>query len=144
MGTAYETDVIAWAQEQAKLLRSGQFADLDIEHIADEIEDVGKRAQRELAKQMVALLAHILKWQFQPDHRGARGEKAIKAQRKEIEYSLKEAPSLRASLLDPDWWADVWGDAVVEVMKDGGMSNIDLPETCPWRAAKVLDHGFFP
>jgi len=42
MKTSYDSDVIAWAQEQANLLRSGQFSRLDIEHIADEIEDVGK------------------------------------------------------------------------------------------------------
>ncbi len=40
----YEHDVIAWANEQARLLRSGQFAALDIEHLAEEIEDVGKLA----------------------------------------------------------------------------------------------------
>ena len=38
----YEKDIIAWANEQAKLLRAGQFDQLDIEHIAEEIEDVGK------------------------------------------------------------------------------------------------------
>ena len=62
----YEKDIIAWANEQAKLLRAGQFGQLDIEHIAEEIEDVGKSEQRELASRMAILLAHLLKWQFQP------------------------------------------------------------------------------
>lgn len=39
----YETDVVAWANEKARLLRAGCFDLLDIEHIAGEIEDVGKR-----------------------------------------------------------------------------------------------------
>ncbi len=38
----YETDVIAWANEQATFIHSGCFDLLDLEHIADEIEDVGK------------------------------------------------------------------------------------------------------
>jgi hypothetical protein len=42
IATDYETDVIAWANEQARLLRAGLFSQLDIEHIAEEIEDVGK------------------------------------------------------------------------------------------------------
>jgi len=54
----YEKDVNAWASEQAKLLRTGQFNLLDIEHIAEEIEDVGKSEQRELANRMAVLLAH--------------------------------------------------------------------------------------
>ena len=58
MQTPYETDVIAWAIEQACLLRAGKFATLDIEHIAEEIEDVGKSEQRELASRMTVLLAH--------------------------------------------------------------------------------------
>jgi Domain of unknown function DUF29 len=55
MGTTYESDVIAWANEQAALLRSGQLSAIDIEHIAEEILDVGKSEQRELASQMAVL-----------------------------------------------------------------------------------------
>ena len=43
----YETDIISWANEQAAFIRSGRFDLLDLEHIADEIEDVGKSEQRE-------------------------------------------------------------------------------------------------
>jgi hypothetical protein len=42
---AYEGDVVAWAQEQARLLRARRFDALNIEHIAEEIEDVGKSEQ---------------------------------------------------------------------------------------------------
>jgi hypothetical protein len=42
MGTAYETDIVAWACEQAELLRSGNFSAIDVDHIADEIDDVGR------------------------------------------------------------------------------------------------------
>lgn len=55
----YDQDVIAWANEQARLLRAGQFDRLDIEHLAEEIEDVGKSEQRELASRMAVLLAHL-------------------------------------------------------------------------------------
>jgi hypothetical protein len=34
--------VILWSEEQARLLRARRFAELDIEHLADEIEDVAK------------------------------------------------------------------------------------------------------
>jgi len=47
--TSYETDVVVWANEQAALLRSGRFDQLDLTHIAEEIEDVGKSEQRKLA-----------------------------------------------------------------------------------------------
>jgi hypothetical protein len=54
-------DVVLWAQEQAALLRSGQSSKLDLEHIADEIEDVGKTEKRELASRMPVLMSYLLK-----------------------------------------------------------------------------------
>jgi hypothetical protein len=47
---SYDNDVLAWASEQTRLLRAGCFDALDVEHIADEIEDVGKSEQRELGR----------------------------------------------------------------------------------------------
>ena len=63
----YETDVLAWSNEQARLLRAGQFGLLDLEHIAEEIEDVGKSEQRELASRLAVLMAHLLQWHSQPE-----------------------------------------------------------------------------
>ncbi len=108
MGTAYETDIVAWAREQAALLRSGQLSALDIEHIAEEIEDVGKSEKRELASRMAVLLAHLLKWQHQPGRRGSSWTRTLKEQRKAIAAALRQTPSLKASLTDADWLAVVW------------------------------------
>ena len=58
----YENDIVAWANEQARLLRASRFDLLDLEHLAEEIEDVGRSEQRELANRMAVLLAHPLKW----------------------------------------------------------------------------------
>ena len=48
MSVAYEKDIVAWANEQASFIRAGRFDLLYLEHIAEEIEDVGKSEQREL------------------------------------------------------------------------------------------------
>jgi hypothetical protein len=58
MTATYENDIVAWAKEQAYLLRSGRLSSIDIEHIAEEIEDVGKSEQRELANRMALLLSN--------------------------------------------------------------------------------------
>ena len=60
MTKRYETDVVAWASEQSRLIRAGRFELLDLAHIAEEIEDVGKSELRELASRMAVLLAHLL------------------------------------------------------------------------------------
>lgn len=61
MDTQYERDVVAWAREQAALLRSGCLDRLDLPHIADEIESVGTSEQREFARRLSVLLMHLLK-----------------------------------------------------------------------------------
>ncbi len=53
----YDRDFYAWANEQAALLREGKLGDADIEHIAQEIESMGKTEKRELASQLHAVAA---------------------------------------------------------------------------------------
>ena len=139
---SYDKDVIAWASEQARLLREGQFSKLDIEHIAEEIEDVGKSEQRELANRLVKLLSHLLKWQFQPSRKGSSWEITIRNQRRAIQLHLKQAPSLKAKLNDAEWWEVVWGDAVALASKETGLK--EFPEICPWAFEQIMDTGFWP
>ena len=89
----YEDDIVAWANEQAWLVRNKKFELLDIEHIAEEIEDVGKSEQRELASRMAILLCDLLKWQHQPARQGASWQATIKTQRERIKHRLKNALS---------------------------------------------------
>ena len=142
MGTPYEKDVVAWAMEQAALLRSGQLSALDIEHIAEEIEDVGKSEKRELASRMAVLLAHLLKWQYQPGRRGSNWTRTIKEQRKAIAAAMRQTPSLKASLTDVDWLAGTWADAVSKAVDETGLDS--FPEDCPWSMDEVLAAEFFP
>lgn len=98
----YETDIVAWFCEQARLLKAGQFDQLDLEHLAEEIEDVGKSEQRELASRMAVLLTHLLKWQHRPGRRSASWEITIRNQQKGIIRRLGKTPSLKVDLQDAD------------------------------------------
>ncbi len=142
MRTSYETDVVAWASEQARLIRAGRFDLLDLEHIAEEIEDVGKSEQRELANRMAVLLAHLLKWQYQPDRQGNSWARTIKEQRKGVLSRLDETPSLKSKLTETKWWDGVWADAVAQATDETGIDT--LPEVCPWSEAAVLGEGWLP
>ena len=127
---AYDEDIHAWSQEQAQLIRAGRFDLVDRKHVAEEIEDVGKSEQRELASRMAVLMAHLLKWRYQPERRGASWERTIKAQRKELAYHLDETPSLRPKLIEPRWLDMVWARAVAQAVSE---TDLDcFPETCPW------------
>jgi hypothetical protein len=144
MGTPYEKDVVAWAYEQAALLRAGKLASIDIEHIAEEIEDVGKSEQREFASRMAILLAHLLKWQFQPERRTNSWTNTILTQRAAIERRLRKTPSLKPMLTEEDRIADMWGDAREQAANEARIGFADFPESCPWTMSSVLEQGFLP
>jgi len=142
MATEYQADIIAWANEQAALLRAGNLSAIDIEHIAEEIEDVGKSEQRELASRMAVLLSHLLKWQFQPDRRGSSWQRTIKEQRRAIAAHLKETPSLRSTLDNPVWFDGVWADAITKSIDETGLDA--FPDDCAWGVDQILSPEYLP
>jgi hypothetical protein len=143
MPTTYEQDVAKWSEEQAALLRAGKFLEIDIEHIAEEVEDVGKSEQRELANRMAVLIAHLLKWEHQPERRGASWESTIRTQRIAIEKRLEKTPSLKSSIEDADWWVDAWADAI-RIFADETGIDIEFPDSCPWTFERIMDPGWKP
>lgn len=62
----YETDFLHWTQEQAAALRAGQFTALDWEHIAEELEDMGREQKLALQSLLRQILVHLLKLQLSP------------------------------------------------------------------------------
>jgi hypothetical protein len=141
---SYDQDVILWSEEQARLLRARRFSELDIEHLADEIEDVGKSEKRELASRMAVLLAHLLKWSRQPDNQTNSWRSTIVLQRKRIALAIKETPSLRAVMRDRDWQEAVWLDALAQACRETGLAEESLPEACPWPLDQAADADFWP
>ena len=129
MSTTYEKDIIVGATEQAALLRAGKLSGLDIEHIAEEIEDVGKSEKRELSSCMAALLSHLLKWEYQADRRSNSWTSTTGDQRKRIALALKATPSLHASLADADWLEEAWLDSRSRARTEASLDN--FPELCP-------------
>ena len=144
MNTSYEADVVAWANEQATLIRAGKFEQLDLMHIAEEIEDVGKSEQRELASRVAVLIAHLLKWQYQPSRRSASWERTINEQRRLSVRRLKKTPSLTPMLTDPEWLDDIWVDATVFASKETSLDESVFPESFPWAMSDVLTEGWLP
>lgn len=139
---SYETDVVAWANEQARLIRAGQLEQLDLEHIAEEIEDVGKSEQRELASRMALLIAHLIKWRYQPERQSNSWKRTIKEQRKALAFHIKQVPSLKPRLADPEWQGAIWADAVTLAIAETGMGG--FPEDCPWTIDEILAGDFLP
>lgn len=63
----YEDDFDAWVHKQISLLKAGETNEIEVKHLIGELEDMGKGKVRELGSRLVILIAHLLKWPFQPE-----------------------------------------------------------------------------
>ncbi|HET6238832.1 MAG TPA: DUF29 domain-containing protein [Acetobacteraceae bacterium] len=138
----YDHDFYAWPTEQAGLLRAGRLAEADIEHIAEEIESMGRSKKRELVNRLTALLLHLLKWQFQPGLRGNSWRLSIEERRCRLEDHLNDNPSLR-SLLDAAM-RDNYRLALIEAERETGLARATFPPVCPFAFERATGADFWP
>jgi len=138
----YDRDFFEWTQCTAALLRAGRFDQADIEHVAEEIEDMGKRERRELVHRIAILMAHLLKWQVQPERRSRSWELTIRVQRKGIAKLLKGMPSLRPFLEEN--LEDAYEEALAQALNETGQVESVFPPTCPYTIDVILDPEFLP
>jgi hypothetical protein len=138
----YEDDLFAWTQEQAALLRAHTLDGLDWENLAEEIESMGRRDRRELKSRLRVVLLQLLKWQAQPDLRGASWRKTLLTQRLELRDLLQQSPSLRREV--SDLIRGAYGDALKEAVDETGLRAEAFPRNCPYEADQVLDEDYLP
>lgn len=140
--TSYDRDFYAWANEQAALLRSGRLSEADIEHVAEEIESMGKAEKRELVSRLTILLLHLLKWRFQPGLRGASWRNSVRVQRIALAAHLTDNPSLKSVLADAV--TDAYRVARIEAETETGLTETTFPEVCPWAFDRMMADNFWP
>jgi hypothetical protein len=142
LAALYDQDFYAWSQRASELLRKGSFAEADIEHVAEEIEDMGKERQHALKSQARRLILHLLKWEFQPAMRSRSWRSSITDARAEIADLLKENPSLKRFTRELP--GEVYEWAVHQATDETGLGRKHFPEVCPYTFEKLIDRNFPP
>jgi hypothetical protein len=139
----YQRDYYTWALKQARALKQQRAERLDWENLAEEVEDLAKSERRELRNRLKVLLAHLLKWQFQPNRRSRSWEATIAVQRVEIRQHLRDNPGLRPSI--PALLADAYEPARIEVASRlPERAQAQPPQSCPWSFDQLMDERFRP
>jgi len=137
MSIDYDQDFFAWSQEQARLLRSGRFSQLDVTHLVEEIGDLGKRERRALESRLAVLIGHLLKWRYQPDYPNRKSWRAtINTQRRAVTRLLDENPSLRTDL--EKTIAEAYPDAVDLAVAETPFDYDSFPKSCLWDEEQIL------
>jgi len=140
--SAYEKDFCAWADTNVRLLRLGRFSEIDVEHIAEELEGMTRSERRELGSRLAVLMAHLLKWRFQPERRSESWRSAIDVQRGDIADLLEESPSLRHGI--DERIGRAYAKAIRLASGETGLSRSTFPEECPFTIDQLLDEAFWP
>jgi hypothetical protein len=148
--TEYERDFDAWLYQHVQLLKQGRLAELDVEHLIEELEDLSKDRKSERVSRFIVLIAHLLKWQFQfrqlatqwQEFEGKSWRKTIIEQRLQIGYKLEDNPSFKRYL--PEAVAKAYPKAVAYAVEETGMNPSLFPVECPFTLSQLLDKSFYP
>ena len=146
----YEHDIYRWTQHQIQLLKTGQLDALDVPHLIEELEDMGKSTLRELESRLIILIAHLLKWQFQfsqlaaqwQEFEGKSWRNTIIEQRTQILFLFKKAPSLKSKLMEAV--NESYPEAVSLASKETQLPTHTFPNSCSYTITQLLDDDFIP
>ena len=138
----YERDFVRWSEEQASALRAASSArlnlPLDWEHLAEEIDSLGKSLRSELRNRLATVIEHLLKLAVSNavDPRAGWME-TIQRERLEVETLLEENPSLRTAL----------GESLVAADRKGRrLARLGLERHAEWNPTieRQMDETRFP
>jgi hypothetical protein len=138
----YERDLYTWSQEQARLLRERRFDDLDLENLAEEVRSVGGSEKREIESRLEVLIAHLLKWRYQPGLRSPGWRGTIDEQRRRLARVLRDSPSLRR--YPSEVFPDLHLSGRLRAAEETGIDFTLFPEQPPFTIEQVLDPDFLP
>ena len=131
----YETDFYLWTQQQAALLRQGALSAIDVEHLAEEIEDMGRSQRDAIASHTAIVIMHLLKWKYQQDRRSNSWRDSVVNGRIQIEDLLENNPSLKPqmqSLIEK-----AYPKAKRYASRETGLPLTTFPEQCPFTVDEI-------
>ena len=138
----YDKDFYAWIRATVELLRQRRFTEIDIAHLTEELEDMGKRERRACESHLRNVTLHLLKWQSQPEKRGTSWRQSLRNGRIESQKLLRDSPSLGGQI--PQMIEAEYPAARADAIDETGLTEDTFPTQCPFTAEQVLDAGFWP
>jgi len=138
----HEQDFYAWTKQQADILKSGIFVNLDVRYLTEELESMGAGEKRELIHRLSLLLGHLLKWVYQPERRGNSWLATIEEQRLEVIDLIQDNPSLKYQT--EQQFEKAYTKAVLFAVKETDLPKNTFPNESPFTFEQTLDRAYLP
>lgn len=131
----YEADETAWLEAMAELIQQGRLSDLDFAHLQEYLTDMARRDRREVRSRLVVLLAHLLKWKAQAEHRSRSWRGTIVEQQQELSFDANRGVlrNHAEAVL-----AEAYSKALVRAVTETGLDADAFPAECPYTLEQLL------
>ena len=135
----YQDDFYVWTRRQADLLRAGRFSDLDLEHLIEEIEDLGESLYRSARSRIRTIIEHLLKLEHSRSQEPRAGWRStVLTQRDDLRDDLTPTLRRRVDEALPDLFEQARRRAEVSLRDRGEHAAADaLPATCPYTLDRI-------
>ena len=139
----YKNDDYLWLQKTIELLKIKDFQNLDLDHLIEELESLGRsefNKARSLLRQIMIHLLLLEYWEEEYDRHCRHWQAEIIAFRDDLSHQL--TASLKNKLiLELD---SIYHVAVNFVEKKTGLSKSLFPSNCPYPFERLLDENWYP
>ena len=136
MKTLYETDFHKWIEEQSAFLKNREFQKLNIEHLLEEIKNMGITEKRIVQSHLLNLLIHLIKQNVQPERAGKSWGDSITAARAQIKLYTDESKILKKHL--EEVYLKTYQKAREAASKEMKMESRAISSSCPWSIKEAL------
>lgn len=133
----YNTDYYLWLQDTIEKLKHQNYQHIDWVNLLDEIEAMARSERRSLESNLVVILLHLLKWQYQPDRRSTSWKLSVEEHRRRVRRLLKDSPSLKRYL--EEVFEECYEDAIKQANIETSISVEIFPSACPYSIDQILE-----
>lgn len=138
----YDRDYYLWIQKTLELLNRGNFAEIDLASLIEEIEDMGRSEKKSVTSNLRILLMYLLKYKFQPEKRSNSWLFTIREHRKRLKESFKISPSLKHYY--EEVLPESYQDARELAADETGLPIDIFPQTSLFTSEDILNLEYLP
>jgi hypothetical protein len=140
--TLYEQDFNLWLEETVNLLKTRQLSLIDYESLIEEIESMGISHKNALESNLMQILMHLLKWQYQKEKRTNSWRYTIIEHRDRLERAFRDSPSLKRYF--DDVLENCYQKARRFASEETGLDIKTFPVDLPFRKEQILNPDYLP
>ncbi len=138
----YEIDNSLWLEKTIKLLKDNSFNELDLDHLIEELDALGKSQYQSVKSWLYRIIIHLLLleyWTVEYERYNRHWRSEIDAFR--FDLNSKLTTNYQNKLAEELQF--IYEKAVKYVINKSGLNIDTFPKECPYNLAQLLDDNWY-